>query len=225
MDVLEDFISLFFPRCCYGCSEPLVKGEELICTKCIHDLPRSDFHQHRENNLFRRLHGRIHVVHALAFLRFEKTTMVQHLLHALKYRQKPEIGSLLGQVYGEILVASGFRFDVIVPVPLHATKLRSRGYNQSAAFAHGLGESMQLACDEEALSRTRKTLTQTRKTRLRRWENVRDAFAVTCAGFFSGKHVLLVDDVVTTGATLEACGQAIIQDGCDTLSVACIAVA
>lgn len=221
--VLGDFVSLFYPRCCQGCQEVLVKGEEVICTACIRDLPRTNFHRDPQNELFLRIYGRIPVSHAVAFLRFGKSTMVQKLLHALKYRKRPDIGFVLGQVYGQELLAAGFNYDLIVPVPLHRAKLRSRGYNQSAHFAQGLAASMKIPALEDALVRVSKTTTQTRRTKLDRWNNVKSAFQVQAA--VPGTRILLVDDVVTTGATLEACTHTLLIAGAAKVGIACIAVA
>lgn len=220
---LEDFISLFFPRYCYGCREALVRGEYLICTRCVHDLPRTDYHKHRKNALFERLHGRISLQQALAFLRFEKETAVQHLLHALKYGHHPEIGEMLGRVYGQEL-KHHISIDAVIPVPLHSARRRSRGYNQSASFAKGLSVALGCQCVESSLVRIRKTETQTRKSRLSRWRNVEDAFAIADCRPIQGQRVLLVDDVITTGATIEACGR-LLSTQCQSLSIACIAVA
>lgn len=223
-EFFEDFVSLFFPRNCYGCHEALVRGEYLICTRCVHDLPRTDYHLHRRNALFERLNGRIALTQALAFLRFEKETAVQHLLHALKYGYHPEIGEMLGRVYGQELKRHCLSIDVVIPVPLHSARYRSRGYNQSASFAKGLSDALDCPCTEASLVRIRKTETQTRKSRLSRWLNVENAFEIADYEPIRGQKVLLVDDVITTGATIEACGR-LLNTQCDSLSVACIAVA
>jgi len=153
--------------------------------------------------------------------------MVQHLLHQLKYNNQPEIGERLGQVYGRELsvVALNREFDLIVPVPLHRTRLRHRGYNQSAQFAKGLSAALNIAWDESVSIRTQGAATQTRKSKAERWENVKDVFSIKPRSPLADKRVLLVDDVITTGATLEACGQHLIAGGCASVSIACIAEA
>lgn len=152
---------------------------------------------------------------------------MQHLLHQLKYNQCPEIGERLGRAYGHELSESSLanELDLIIPVPLHRSRLRQRGYNQSAHFAMGLSEALQVPWDESISIRTQATATQTRKNRLERWENVRQVFSVEKGVPVRGKRVLLVDDVITTGATLEACGSHLLESGCASLSVACIAEA
>ncbi|MDL5048575.1 ComF family protein [Oscillatoria amoena NRMC-F 0135] len=150
---------------------------------------------------------------------------MQELLHELKYNSQPEIGRMLGRVYGIDLVQSGVArgVDAIVPVPLHTWKMQRRGYNQSEEFAKGLGESMNIPVESNVIARVTNTETQTRKSRLKRWENVRDVFVIPNRSSIEGRHVLLVDDVITTGATIEACGHALFDAGCATVSAVSIA--
>lgn len=223
----NDFLSLFFPPYCLGCSGPLVKGEEILCTECLTELPKTNYHTRFDNPVLNRLAGRLPIRHGWAFLSFKKGGMVQHLLHQLKYNNCPEIGERLGRVYGRELAegSTPWEFDLIVPVPLHKSRLRKRGYNQSACFAKGLSESLQIPWDESISIRNKATGTQTRKNRAERWENVRHVFAINPKVSLERKRVLLVDDVITTGATLEACGQHLLDCGCASISVACIAEA
>ncbi|MDZ4716705.1 MAG: ComF family protein [Cytophagales bacterium] len=225
--LFDDFMGLFFPRMCQGCSGSLVRGEEILCTHCIVELPKTNYHLQPENPVFSRLSGRLPIRHGWAFLKFQKGGMVQHLLHQLKYNNQPEIGERLGQVYGRELsvVALNREFDLIVPVPLHRTRLRHRGYNQSAQFAKGLSAALNIAWDESVSIRTQGAATQTRKSKAERWENVKDVFSIKPRSPLADKRVLLVDDVITTGATLEACGQHLIAGGCASVSIACIAEA
>ncbi len=223
--IFSDFVSLFFPRDCSGCHESLVKGEDLICTKCILEMPRSNFHLYQENPFFLKFRGRIPVKHVMSFLKFSKSGSVQQVLHALKYRNKPELGEMLGRIYGRELRMSGFQdsFDLIIPVPLHAYKKKRRGYNQSEEFGKGLSSELGVRCTEEFLVRSAMTSTQTKKTKLKRWENVREVFEIRNQEGISGKRILLVDDVVTTGATLEAAGAQLLKAGASELSIGCIA--
>ena len=223
----DDFLTLFYPNHCLGCSNSLYKGEEILCTRCILELPKTGYHLKMENSIKSRLQGRISLEYTMAFLRFRKTGVVQHLLHQLKYNNHPEVGIRLGKLYGKELMESGFenRFDLIIPVPLHKSRKRRRGYNQSEKFAEGLSQMLQVACDESIVERAFKTTTQTRKTKIERWENVKDVFQIKQPQKIIGKRILLVDDVITTGATLESCGQQLLNFGCTALSIACIAEA
>ena len=187
------------------------------------DLPKSNYHRERENPFFHKFSGRIPVRFVMTLFKFVKSGKVQHLLHALKYKNQPEIGVQLGRVYGADLEEYKNQFDVIVPVPLHPSKRRKRGYNQSEEFGKGLGEILEIPCTEKFLKRVKATATQTKKSKLNRWENVSEVFEVEQKEELKGKRVLLVDDVVTTGATLEACGQKLLEAGCGDVSIACIA--
>jgi ComF family protein len=226
-EVFRDFVSLFFPKVCLACSDALVKGEQGICTRCMLDLPATDYHLIRENPLMNRLSYRFPLRYALACYRFTKSGKVQHLLHALKYKGKADIGVTLGLIYGEKLLSSGFgsSFDLILPIPLHPSRKRKRGYNQSAMFAQGLSEKLGIPFSDDVLSRRFKTETQTRKTKLSRWENMSDVFTIQSASALESRNVLLVDDVITTGSTLEACAVVLGRSQCSSLSIACIAEA
>ncbi len=225
--IFDDFLSLFFPQYCLGCSDFLVKGEDTLCTTCLTELPKTHYHTRIENPVLNKLSGRLPIRHGWAFLKFQKGGVVQHLLHQLKYNNHPEIGERLGKAYGrELALASLNReFDLIIPVPLHQARLRHRGYNQSAYFAKGLSEALEIDWDESISIRLQASTTQTRKSRAERWENVRHVFAVENQIDLTQKRILLVDDVITTGATLEACGQHLLESGCASVSIACIAEA
>ena len=205
----------------------MLKGEDMICTVCMLEMPQTDFHTKHDNSLRERLHLRMPLLYAMALFRFSKSGRVQGLLHTLKYKNQPELGISIGKLYGEKLVSSGYvgRWDAIVPVPLHESRLRKRGYNQSSKFAEGLAEKLNIPVLEAALFRKTKTETQTKKTKLNRWENVRMVFGSDTNVIFPTSNVLLVDDVVTTGATLEACTQTLLVSGCSSVSIACIAEA
>jgi len=225
VSVIHDFISLFFPRYCLACEQALVKGEDMICTGCLLELPRSD--AGHDAAFFGRLHGRLPLKEVFALYKFSKGSRVQHLLHALKYRQHPELGVALGRLAGHDLRARNLhhQIDLIVPVPLPEKRKRVRGYNQSERFGHGLAEVLQLPCSDEAMRCVGKTQSQTRRGKIQRWLNVKDSFEIADAQAIKGQRILLVDDVITTGATAEACGQALIHAGCEELSLACIAAA
>ncbi|PPK99635.1 ComF family protein [Parapedobacter indicus] len=212
---LTDLASLFFPETCAGCDTPLVYGEKLICTSCWYHLPFTFAHDQMATS---------GTGQTASFLHFVGSSRVQRIIHQLKYRNRPEIGTLLGEKYGAVLLETTpfAEAEVIVPVPLHPKKLRKRGYNQSAYFAQGLSRSMQKPT-AECLTRHRATQSQTTKTRYERYKNMEAAFRLNDAAVIAGKHVLLVDDVLTTGATLEACAEALLAGG--ALNVNCVTIA
>lgn len=227
LQILQDFVALFFPRQCLACGNSLVSGEEAICTECMLEMPQTDYHKDRGNPLERRIGYRIPVRYAMALFKFSKSGRVQNLLHQLKYKNHPEIGTMLGKVYGAKMNEAGLNqaFELILPVPLHPSRKRKRGYNQSAKFAEGLSEKLEIPFSDEVLSRSMRTETQTRKTKLNRWENMSGVFKINIPSYVVGKKILLVDDVITTGSTLEACAQAVLDYKCEELSIACIAEA
>lgn len=223
--VLEDFISLFYPSYCRACLNTLVKGEDLICSECLLEMPKSYYHLYEVNPFYQKFRGRLPVRRVMTLYKFVKESRVQQVLHALKYKQQPELGELLGRVYGQDLLEAeyGHAFDLIIPVPLHESRRRIRGYNQSEEFGKGLSQKLEVPCSDKFMVRSEKTQTQTHKSRVSRWENVSRVFQVVAPEEVAGRRILLVDDVVTTGATLEACGQALLAAGCRELSLACIA--
>jgi ComF family protein len=226
-ELFDDLFSLFFPNLCLGCGQPLIRGEETICMLCHFHLPKTYFHNDPDNVLNRVFWGRVNIEAVAAFVFFQKGSTVQHLLHQLKYRNKPEIGFRIGKWYGQELIYSDLFRDVelVIPVPLHPNKLRNRGYNQSRMFAEGLVSVMQADLEDRCLYRKVDSKTQTRKARYSRWENVENIFAVRNPEKIRGKHILLVDDVITTGATLEACARALLGVPGVRVSIATIAYA
>ncbi len=224
---MGDLVRLFYPNLCAGCGTTLVRGETVLCTRCSFLLPRTGYHLSEDNPVSRLFWGRVKIEQATAYFVFEKGSIFQSLIHQLKYKGRKDIGVYLGNRLGQALVDSpGFRtIDCVIPVPLHPRRQRQRGYNQGEYIARGIAEAMQVSLVSGNLVRTGKTNTQTRKSRLERWENVRSMFAVRQPGKLEGLHVLLVDDVVTTGATLEACAEVLLTIEGLRLSVAALAVA
>jgi len=222
-----DIIGLLFPELCNACGTHLYYGEKEICTKCLYDLPYTDYHRHRENRVAKQLWGRLPVDAATAMLYFKKGTKVQNLMHALKYKGKTEVGVKLGNLLSEKLKSSEAykEIDFIIPVPLHPAKEKIRGYNQSEFIAKGIAEVLAAEISTTHLVRTKITESQTKKSRYTRFENMQEVFRVNKKEELANKHVLLVDDVITTGATLEACGNTLIEIGVKKLSIAAIAFA
>jgi ComF family protein len=203
----------------------LFKSEESICTYCLYHLPRTNFHFRTDNPVSKLFWGRVPVFSAASFYSFSKGGKVQHLIHQLKYRGKKEVGTTLGKRYGNELKASPLfsSVNLVIPVPLHLKKLKKRGYNQSETFAQGLAQTLKVETSAESIQRLYASQTQTKKSRFARWKNVEEVFKVTMPEKLKGKHILLVDDVVTTGSTLEACAARILEVPDTTVSVATIA--
>ncbi len=227
MNYFSDFISLVFPRICAGCGNSLWKKEVVLCNFCEFHLPKTSFHHDLENPVTNLFLGRVNIIAGAAFLYFNKGGKVQRLVHQLKYKDRKDIGIHLGELYGQTLkYAPQFNSaDVIIPVPLHKKKYMQRGYNQSEQIAIGLATAMKIPVNRHLLTRTKATETQTRKSRFSRYQNVKEIFSVASPQEWSGKHLVLVDDVITTGATLESCIQALATIPGARISVACIATA
>ena len=206
-DWLDSILNLFYPRVCAACGEPLLKDEETVCLKCRFTLPQTGYELNPDNPLTQNFYGRVrfHAVTACFF--FAKTGKVQHLIHELKYKGNKEAGVFLGQQLGEsIKEAPLFQgIDFLIPVPLHPKREKQRGYNQSLMIAKGINEETDIPIGDKYLIRAVNTATQTKKSKEERYQNVKDIFEVHFADELQGKHVLLIDDVLTTGATLESC--------------------
>lgn len=221
----RDFLHLFFPEACAGCAHTLLYQEELLCTGCLFHLPRTDFHLDKDNETARQLWGKLEYRFAVSMLKLSKDSITERLIHQLKYGNKPQVGAYLGRMYAGTLQNSGLlkEIDFIVPIPLHSSKLKKRGYNQSFYFAQGLSEVLSIPCDPLNLVRVRSSVSQTQKSRVDRYDNVEDVFACTNHEKFEGKHILLVDDVLTTGATIASAGNMLIRASQCQISVATIA--
>jgi ComF family protein len=224
---LADFVALLFPEPCAACRESLLSNENLICTTCLYQLPFTNFHLEADNIVARQFWGKLKVEGSYALLYFTKGGRVQNLMHQFKYRGMHKIGNLLGTIAGEQLRSSELfnTADFIIPVPLHSKRLKQRGYNQSLCFAEGLAQKLNASVEENNLVRMAATDTQTHKSRFARFENMKDVFMVKNAERLIDKHILLVDDVITTGSTLEACGSLLLQISGLKLSIATIAYA
>jgi ComF family protein len=196
-----------------------------LCTGCLFHLPQTHFHALPDNPIAKTFWGRIPVEQAMAFLFFKKGNSVQQILHEIKYKNNIELAQFIGTYYGSILKNERLHWDAVAAIPLHKSKLKKRGYNQSGFIAAGLAQALGIEDISSELLRLKATETQTRKHRFERWENVEEVFALREPTVFEGKHILLVDDVITTGATLEACGKIILQAPGTKLSVASIAYA
>ncbi len=223
----NDLIGLLFPNLCNACGVALYHSEYLICTKCLYDLPFTDYHEYADNRVARQFWGRLPINAAMAMLYFRKGTKVQNLIHNLKYNGRTDVGILLGNMLGERLrTATLYQdIDLVIPVPLHRKKYKMRGYNQSMFIAEGIAAQMGTGISGDHLIRNTYTESQTKKSRYNRYENMKDVFQVNFQEDIMGKHVLLVDDVITTGATLEACADALFAAEAGKVSIAALAFA
>lgn len=224
---LEAFFKLIFPDSCICCGEVLEAGSRWVCCRCTYDLPEIASYSSSSNIVSARLYGRFPYKHAVALFSFKNENKIQSIMHAIKYGNSPMLAHFLGLHCGKILSDNSLstEIDIVVAVPLHIKKAKIRGYNQSAYFARGIAESSGIAYNEDCMKRVRFTETQTRKSSLERFLNVQSAFEVSNPEELSGKSVLLVDDVLTTGATLEACSDALLKAKVRDISVATIAIA
>jgi len=226
-DLWDDFISLLFPRLCYGCGGTLLRNEKLICTECYILMPRTNYHLQEDNPVARLFWGRCKIERAAAFSFYSRESRIRKIIHNLKYRGVREVGFELGKIYGQSLSDSDFLkgIDMIIPVPLHPSKKRIRGFNQSEIIAGGFSEATGLPVFQEILERSTRSQTQTKKSRYDRWINVKGIFIVADRDAIAGRHVLVIDDVITTGSTLEACAIELLKSEGVKVSVAALAVA
>ena len=219
--------NLFYPNICQACAKELVGNENSICVACWKDLPETKFHFQINNPLEQKFWGRLPVEYATSMYYFNKDARIQDVLHALKYRKNTEIGLMLGRKFAEEIKMCTWIADIdcLIPIPLSQKKTQKRGYNQSEYIAKGMGEILNLGVITTAVERVKHTETQTSKTRSERLDNMKAAFEVKDPSLLNQKHVLLIDDVITTGATLESCAEAILKQGNTKLSIATLAYA
>ncbi|MCK9412182.1 MAG: ComF family protein [Prolixibacteraceae bacterium] len=225
--LLDDLLSLFYPNLCAGCHIALMRGEGILCLGCLADLPKTGFEKIEDNQVARLFWGRANIKMATSFCTFDKGGIMQHLMHQLKYQGRKDIGEKLGFLMGTDLANSPpfHGIELILPVPLHPKRQHKRGYNQSAVVGKGVADAMGVPFIENVLVRNRYSNTQTNKGRFERWENVKELFGVRNPEILEGKHILLVDDVVTTGSTLEACAQVLLKIPGTKVSIATLACA
>lgn len=208
---LKDFNSLIYPHLCASCGKTLYRHENCLCSFCKVSFPKTNFHQEKENPIAKIFWGRVEVESAAAYCFFRKGDKIQHVMHELKYKGNWKVGVEMGNLYGADLAQSALfsSADFLVPVPLHPSRQKKRGYNQAEQIANGMSESMNVPVDVTTLVRGSANETQTKKSHYERWQNVESIFQVSEPQKFINKHVIVVDDVITTGSTLEACVQAL----------------
>lgn len=224
LQFLKNTINILFPKVCAGCNAFLEEQEQLICIQCRHQLVVTNFHLHHDNIVAKNFYGKCAIANASSMLIFHKESIVQNLIHHLKYKGQDSLGTLLGKWYGAVLLESNWHstVDLVIPVPIHPRKLRTRGYNQVTNFGKEIANALDAEYFENILIRTRYTNTQTFKTKRSRQYN-KQIFKRNTEIDITGKHILLVDDVVTSGATIEACVKALQEDCNVKVSVVAIA--
>lgn len=225
--MIKNLLNLFFPELCKACSQVLVDNEHIICTSCRHNLPVTNFHFEDEEFVKKVLYGRVKLENATALLHFQKKGITQQLIHNLKYRNQEQIGSFLGKWLGnELKTINTYKsVDVVIPVPLHKSKMRKRGYNQVVKFAQEIAVALNTTYNDTILIKEKSAETQVFKKRIARWTSVSEVFTITNTKTLTGKHILIVDDIITTGATMEACAKELQKIPNITLSIAAMAIA
>jgi ComF family protein len=226
-NILPPLVHLFYPHVCTGCGSDLVEEDNLLCLKCVTDLPHTNYAMHAGNPVEKIFWGRLAITAAMSEFYFAKGTLIQNLIHEFKYKGNKDVGLYLGAMMGTSLIENNrfTKIDALIPLPLFADKEFKRGFNQAAILCNGISEVTNVPVISNNIVRKRYTETQTKKHRTERWENVESSFEVYNPEQLKGKHILLVDDVVTTGATLEACGAEILEVEGTQLSIATLAFA
>ena len=224
--ILSPLVHFFYPHNCIGCGSDIIEKENFLCLECINDLPHTDFATHAGNPVEKIFWGRIPVTFGMTEFYFSKDSIIQNCIHEFKYRGNKKLGSYLGKIIGRTMLSSN-RFsniDFLIPLPLFTEKEFKRGFNQSSILCCGINEVTNIPVITKNVIRIIHTETQTKKGRIQRWENVEKSFSVIEPEILRGKHILLVDDVITTGATIEACGREILKIDGVQLSVASLAI-
>ncbi len=222
--ILSDFLHLIYPYNCEGCGTDNLKKESFLCARCLSELPETGFFAVADNPVEQKLYGRIKVEQAGAGYFFTKHGLLQHLIAQLKYKHNPEMGRYLGKLIGyQLLSTSRFnKVEALIPLPLNSQREHARGYNQAQLICEGIASVWQKPIIKDAIIRTTNTETQTHKNLNNRWENVSDAFSIANQEQLFGKQVALIDDIITTGASIESCGTELLKIKGLKLSVICV---
>ncbi len=227
MSFLSPLTHLFFPHVCAGCGSDVLDADNTICVECVQHLPFTNYHKIADNPLERRFWGRLPLHAAASTFYFTKQSALQNMMHAFKYKGKKDIGYYLGsQMANQVKDSDRFSdIDALVPLPLFASREKQRGYNQATVLCKAISEQLQIPIAANAVERLAATATQTHKSRSERWDNMSGKFKLVNEDVVKNKHVLLIDDVITTGATLEACGRELLQAIGSKLSILTLAYA
>jgi len=221
----EALLHMLFPSLCFGCDENSVDEEEMICINCRLSLPFTSFEKIRNNAVEKLFWGRVPVLFASSTFYYAEKTSIQQIIHHIKYRDEKELGIFMGNMMGERLqsLLLEYNTDICIPMPLHPSKEKKRGYNQASLLCKGIRETTNIAFNEFLLERRIATATQTKKSRIARWENVSTVFEVNEPSLIKNKNIVLVDDVVTTGASMEACARILLDNGAKTVAIVSLA--
>ena len=226
IEIKDSLLHLLFPHLCTGCGSDVLNEESVLCMRCIDAMPETNFEIYPNNPVEKIFWGRLPLIEATAQFYFTKESLMQHLMHQFKYKRNKELGVQLGQIMGEQIKKSGrFIPDALIPLPLFPAKEKRRGYNQATILCEGIAKAMNIPVLDKVIIRPQHTETQTKRGRIERWKNMEGKFFLSDPGSIRHKHVLLVDDVVTTGATLEACGNELLKAAGVRLSIATLCVA
>jgi ComF family protein len=225
-EIKDSFLHLLFPHVCAGCGSDILNETTVLCMRCMGSMPETNFELHLNNPVEKIFWGRLPLAAATAQFYFTKESLMQHLMHQFKYKASKELGFQLGKIMGEQIKNSGrFEVDALIPLPLFPAKEKRRGYNQATILCDGMADAMNIPVLDRVISRPQHTETQTKKGRIERWKNMEGKFILTNPAAIKNKHLLLVDDVITTGATLEACGNELLKAENVQLSIATLCIA
>jgi ComF family protein len=225
-EIKHSLLHLLFPHVCAGCGNDLLNENTALCLKCMDAIPETGFELHPNNPVEKKFWGRLPLIAGMAQYYFTRESLMQHLMHQFKYRGNKELGLQLGRMMGNSLKRSGrFDADALIPLPLFASKEKRRGFNQSLILCQGIADSLQIPVWNDVIIRSQHTDTQTKKGRIERWQNMEGKFILARPAMTVGRHLLLVDDVITTGATLEACGSELVKAPDVRISVATLCFA
>ncbi|MEO7960212.1 MAG: phosphoribosyltransferase family protein [Ginsengibacter sp.] len=225
--ILSPVLHFLYPHICIGCGSDIIEDNNFLCLDCIENLPHTGFAMHANNPVEKIFRGRLPLASGTSEFYFSKDSLIQNVIHEFKYKGNLKLGKYLGRIMGSSLAASDrfSQIDLVIPLPLFSKKELKRGYNQAKILCEGIAEVLKVPLEVQSVIRIYNTETQTKKGRIERWENVEKSFSVLAPEMLEGKNILLVDDVVTTGATLEACAAQILKTKNVTLSIATLAFA
>jgi len=206
---------------CYACNDFQIDNEEILCMKCLQQLPFTSFESILDNPTEKLFWGRLETKFACSIFYFEKENIIQQVIHQIKYKNEKQLGIFMGRLMGTKLISMPelHQIDYMIPMPLHPKKEKKRGYNQATLLCKGIKETCQLDYDENVITRIKQTQTQTQKSRIERWQNVEEVFCVPSPEKIINKNILLIDDVITTGASTESCGRILLEHGASSISI------